>query len=405
MNVDPALPEMALPTPVALPLGGLDEVVPPGTRRGLRGVLHVINGEHYSGAERVQDLLAARLPDFGFSAAFSCVKPDRFPRMPRSPRIPVLATPMNSRWDLRPARDIARLVRTGGYALLHAHTPRTAIVTAAAARLARVPWVYHVHSPASRDSTHRWWNYFNALVEYACLRSASAVIAVSGSLGERVRRWRSVADRVFVVPNGVPCQCPRPPRDPANPSWTLGTVALFRPRKGLEVLLESLAILVGQGERVRLRAVGDFETRDYRDHVLALAQKLGIADRIDWTGFTSDVPAELALIDVFVLPSRFGEGLPMVLLEAMAAGLPTVATRVEGIPEVIRDGHDGLLVEPDDARGLAAAIARFLHGQVDWTAIRAHALRRHAERFSDHAMAVGVAEVYRRVLPEPGLPA
>jgi len=405
MNVDPALPEMALPVPVAVCVGGEDQLLPPRICRGLRGVLHVINGEHYSGAERVQDLLAARLPDFGFSAAFACVKPDRFPRMPRSPRIPVLATPMKSRWDLRPARDLARLVRTGAFALLHAHTPRTAMVTAAAARLARVPWVYHVHSPASRDSTHRWRNYFNALVEYACLRSASAVIAVSGSLGERVRRWRSVGDRVFVAPNGVPCQCPRPPRISDDGPWTLGTVALFRPRKGLEVLLESLAILAEQGERVRLRAVGDFETRDYREQVLALAQKLQVADRIDWTGFTNDVPAELALIDVFVLPSRFGEGLPMVLLEAMAAGVPTVATRVEGIPEVIRDGHDGLLVEPDDAHGLAAAIARFLRGQVDWAAIRANALRRHAERFSDHAMAACVAEVYRRVLSQPCLPA
>lgn len=405
MNLDPALSEMTPAVPTALPTVALDPTVPPESWLSTRAVLHVINGEHYSGAERVQDLLAQRLPEFGFSAAFACVKPDRFPQMPRSRSIVVHATPMKSRWDLRPARQIARLARTGSFALLHAHTPRTAIVTAIAARRARVPWVYHVHSPASRDSTHRWRSGFNALVEYASLRSASALIAVSQSLGDRVRRWRSVADRVFVVPNGVPRQRPRPPRIPGEGPWTLGTIALFRPRKGLEVLLESLAILANQGERVRLRAVGDFETRDYREQILALAETRGIAELIDWTGFTADVPSELALMDVFVLPSRFGEGLPMVLLEAMAAGVPPVATRVEGIPEVIRDGQDGLLVEPNDAPALAAAIARFLRGEVDWAAIRASALRRHAERFSDRAMAAGVAEVYRRVLPEPGLSA
>lgn len=92
----------------------------------------------------------------------------------------------------------------------------------------------------------------------------------------------------------------------------------------------------------------------------------------------------------------------MVLLEAMAAGVPTVATRVEGIPEVIRDGRDGLLVEPNDPHALAEAIARFIGGQADWASIRTSALKRHAEHFSDEAMAAGVAEVYRRVLPGPG---
>ncbi len=310
---------------------------------------------------------------------------------------------MKSRWDLRPAGAIARLARAGSFALLHAHTPRTAMLTALAARLAGVPWVYHVHSPASRDSTHRWQNSFNAVVEYASLRSAAAVIAVSQSLGDRVRRWRSMADRVFVVPNGVPQQRPRPPRMPGDSRWTLGTVALFRPRKGLEVLLQAMAILLGQGEQVRLRAVGDFETRDYKDQMFALAQDLGLADLIDWTGFTSDVPAELAQMDVFVLPSRFGEGLPMVLLEAMAAGVPVVGTRVEGIPEVIRDGVDGLLTEPNDASALAACLSRVFRGEVDWAAIRENALRRHAERFSDRAMAAGVAEVYRQVLSKTGM--
>ena len=87
-----------------------------------------------------------------------------------------------------------------------------------------------------------------------------------------------------------------------------------------------------------------------------MARQLEVDDLIDWVGFTRDVEAQLAQMDLFVLPSLFGEGLPMVVLESMAAGVPVVATSVEGVPEAIRDGIDGLLVEPDDAGQLADAI-------------------------------------------------
>ena len=119
---------------------------------------------------------------------------------------------------------------------------------------------------------------------------------------------------------------------------------------------------------------------------------------MQWTGFTQDVDAELARMDLFVLPSLFGEGMPMVLLEAMAAGLPVVATAVEGIPEAIRHGRDGLICQPADPHGLAAAIERIISGEVDYRELAQSALRRHAEKFSEASMAAGVAEVYRRVL-------
>jgi glycosyltransferase involved in cell wall biosynthesis len=132
--------------------------------------------------------------------------------------------------------------------------------------------------------------------------------------------------------------------------------------------------------------------------VKALAAELQVAEQITWTGFVSDVPAELARCDLFILPSLFGEGLPMVVLEAMAAGVPVVGTRVEGIPEAIRDGQEGLLAEPSDPADLARAIGRIVRGEVDWRRLREHGMARHGERFSDRSMAEGVAAVYRRVI-------
>ncbi len=369
-------------------------------------VLHVINGEHYSGAERVQDLLAGSLASFGFPVGLACVKPDRFPGCYRSRQAPLFMLPMQGRLDPRPARRLARLVRSEGFKLLHAHTPRTLMIAAKAARATATPLVYHVHSPAARDagsgrgflSAAAWRNRTNAWVERWSLRRAAAVIAVSESLAGEMRRCCPPDCPVVVVHNGVPCRPPRTPRPAENRDWTLGMVALFRPRKGTEVLLESLASLRSLGWAVRLRAVGGFETDAYRRSVQRLAANLGLIEAIDWVGFTREVDTELDRMDVLVLPSLFGEGLPMVVLEAMAAGVPVVATRVEGTAEAVRDTRDGLIAEPGSAASLTGCLDRILSGAANWDALRRAARERQARSFSDRSMASGVAEVYRGVL-------
>ena len=98
------------------------------TRDRLQRVLHLINGEHYAGAERVQDLLAACLPRFGYEVGFACVKPGVFPESRSARHIPLYRVPMQSRFDLRSIGRLCQIVDEGGYTLIHAHTPRTAIV-------------------------------------------------------------------------------------------------------------------------------------------------------------------------------------------------------------------------------------------------------------------------------------
>jgi glycosyltransferase involved in cell wall biosynthesis len=207
-------------------------------------------------------------------------------------------------------------------------------------------------------------------------------------------------DRVTCVPNGVPALTSAHDRRPPTDAWTLGTVALFRPRKGIEVLLESLAVLRSRDMNVRLRAVGGFETPAYEWSVMALAEKLGLTEAIDWIGFTRGVNRELAKIDLFILPSLFGEGLPMVVLEAMAAGVPVVASRVEGVPDAVAHRATGLLVEPGSVSQLSRAIEEIVAGGVDYPALSRGARQRHAELFSDTTMAAGVNAVYRKVLGE-----
>ena len=364
-------------------------------------VLHVINGEHYSGAERVQDLLAQHLPGYGFEVGFACLKPKLFPQILKAPNVPLRRFPMRWRFDVRSSKPLARWIQAGGYRLVHAHTPRSALIGSMAAQRAGVPFVYHVHSPTARDSDRRWHNWFNARLEKWTLCRAAHILTVSSSLRERMLCQGTASDRVTCVPNGVPVAGSRPRTKPTDP-WILGMTALFRPRKGMEILLEALAALKSHGFDVRLRAIGPFETPEYESSIRDLVEQLGLASSITWTGFVQDISAELKQVDLLVLPSLYGEGTPMVVLEAMAEGLPVIASRVEGTAEAIRHREEGLLVEPGSVSQLVLAIEEAVRGTMDYSKLSSNALQRHAAHYSSTIMAAGVAAIYRKILSPPG---
>jgi glycosyltransferase involved in cell wall biosynthesis len=361
-------------------------------------VLHLINGEHYAGAERVQDLLALRLFELGFEVAFACLKPGKFAERRQARRATLYNVPMRRKWDLRPVRSLARLMRDEGFALLHTHTTRTGLIGRLASAWAGVPMVHHVHSQTATEVGRVWDCRVNAWTERLVLAGAAAVVTVSPSARAYAMRQRIPERIVRLVPNGIPSRGVLPMRRTPRSRWTLGTVALFRPRKGLEILLRAVALLRAQGIDVRLRAVGPFETDAYRGEVRALAARLGLEDAIDWTGFSADINAELDRMDLFVFPSIVAEGMPMVLLEAMAAGVPIVASAVDGVTELVSHGRTGLLAPPGSAAALAATIRQAVQGEVDCMPLRMGAYRRQAAEFSDHSMAAGVAAVYREVL-------
>ena len=381
--------------------GSGEHRTPPDTSRDqIRGrVLHVVNGEHYAGAERVQDLLGGALPWFGYEVATACVKPGQFAEARKNGHVPLDEVPMHGRLDLRPVRVLARLIRRRGYNLLHAHTPRSLMIASAASVLTRVPLVYHIHSPAVADSTSRARNWVNAVLERTSLASASHLIAVSNSLRERYLALGFSPERITVVSNGVACGTRLPLRERSvGEPVVFGMVALFRPRKGLEVLLQAMADLLGKNKRLKLRAIGQFETPEYEQQIKNLVADLGVGHAIDWTGFSSNIECEMAQIDCFVLPSLFGEGLPMVILEAMAAGRPVIATDVEGVPEAVRHGENGLLAKPNDPAALAGVMRLAMDESFDLKALAEQAAADQRERFSVCSMTRGVADVYDRVL-------
>lgn len=186
-------------------------------------------------------------------------------------------------------------------------------------------------------------------------RLADAVVAPSAATADELRRDYG-ARVAAVIPNGIAVGALPPPA--ASAATAGGPVVLYagrlRSRKAVAVLLAAFARLQGRLPDVRLRLVGDGEQRR---RLQAQAAALGLGEAVCLAGRVprERLPAEMAAADLFCLPSIY-EGLPLVLLEAMAAGLAVVATAVSGNPDAVADGETGLLVPPEDCAALAAAL-------------------------------------------------
>jgi glycosyltransferase involved in cell wall biosynthesis len=169
------------------------------------------------------------------------------------------------------------------------------------------------------------------------------------------------------------------------------------PHKGYDDLVRALALLQEKLPRVKCLIVGKAPRRGYLRKLLRRAEHLSIRERLIVAGFQEDVVPFLHAMDVFVLPSRT-EGLPITILEAMAAGKPVVATAVGGIPEVVRDDETGLLVPPGDPGRLAEAVMRLLEAPALAKAMGEAGRRQVESRFTMEQEARQTARVYGQVL-------
>lgn len=250
----------------------------------------------------------------------------------------------------------------------------------------------YLPEPAGRARVERW-----------CARRSDAVITVSDELADYVTRSLSLGTRPRVVPNGIDLRRFRSTtpssRADLRREWqahdddVVGiAIGRFVPVKNHAGMLEAFARARAAAPRLRLVLLG---SGALEGSLRERANALGIADRVHFAGFRRDIPACLQAADVFVLPSD-SEGLPMSLLEALAAGLPVVATRVGGIAEALGKPACGLLVPPRDVEALAGALA--VVGSDRGLRLRLGALAgRRAADFSLEACARRYADVYREL--------
>ncbi len=239
----------------------------------------------------------------------------------------------------------------------------------------------------THDVNYTWWQ--RRLVQWT-MPWADRVVLCS----ENYRNFAIVGegarpDQLVVIPNSIPLQDYAQPIDRAavraelgvRPNEVLlGSVGRLAPQKGFDVLLQALALIPRSDVRLLIAGVGADEAK-----LRALAAELNLQDRVCFAGYRRDVPRLMQCFELYTHASRF-EGMPIVVLEAMASGCPVVATAVDGTRELIEDGVHGWLVPPEDPASLAEAIQMALSHPAEAQRRAATARARVAERFSDEAM-------------------
>jgi glycosyltransferase involved in cell wall biosynthesis len=297
---------------------------------------------------------------------------------------------------LADAWRLGRLLR--GVDVLHTHTALAAnVMSRVAGRVAGVPVVSHLHienhfrpqpAPAAVLRT----------LDNATARLAARVVTVSDATRRALVAQGYPASHVEVVPNGVALPVGGGAASRAGvPDGVplVGEVGRLCDVKGQRELIEALRLLPG----VHAVLVGeDLETGgSYRALLEREARRLGVADRVVFAGYRRDAGAILEGIDVAVLPSWI-EGMPLVVLEAMARRRPVVATAVGGTPEVVVDGETGLLVPPRDSTALAEAIRSLVADPALARRLGEAGYERVAGEFSVEAMTRRLLEIYDEVV-------
>ncbi|WP_020551382.1 glycosyltransferase family 4 protein [Embleya scabrispora] len=249
------------------------------------------------------------------------------------------------------ALRIARLVRVGRFDVVHAHVHAATMAAALAGRLARVPVVVTEHSMAS------WRGPLARAYSRPLYRRCALVLAVSEQIADRLRRVDRVPTaRVRVVGTAVFGAPPATLPGPRDAPPAVGVVGRLEPEKGVEFFLRAAARLADRHPEVDFTVVGDGRLRE---ELHSLARHLRLGDRVRFGGMRTDGPAAVAALDILCVPS-LTEGAPLVVLEAMAAGVPVIATAVGAIPHQLGHGHAGVLVEPADVAALTHALDRLL---------------------------------------------
>ncbi len=293
---------------------------------------------------------------------------------------------------------LCRLVRREKVHIVHANGSRCMFYAGVAGWLARRPVVWHVRVGASDG----WWDRFLGIL-------AARIIVNSRAVGERFATG-GVANKVRLVYNGEPMErhaqlAPavavgyRREFD-AESGHLLAMVARLTEEKDFETYLRAGAELNREGVEARYLVVGidpdPHQTRLRR--LQELAVDLGMADRLIFTGNRGDIAALMGCLDLLVHCAHI-EGFGRVLVEAMAAAVPVVATAVGGIPEVVEDGRTGILVGEGDHMAVAAAVGELLRDPDRRRRMGAAGRRRVEERFSLESHVDRIVEVYEEFAP------
>jgi glycosyltransferase involved in cell wall biosynthesis len=230
-------------------------------------------------------------------------------------------------------------------------------------------------------------------------RFATKVVANSASAAEALKKEGLAPESIAVIANGIDGGRFQP-HLPGRPLRTIITVANLRPEKGHETVIGAAASVAATHPHVRFRFVGDGPRRKTLE---SLVRARGLEERIEFLGHREDIPALLSNADAFVLASR-SEAFPNGVIEAMAAGLPVVASGVGGLLDLVDNGRTGILVPPGDPQALASALRGLLNDPARAASLGSEARREVLSRYSFDRMVAAFEDLYLSNLRDRAFP-
>lgn len=268
-----------------------------------------------------------------------------------------------------------RLMRKNHYDIVHTHTTKAGILGRIAAQLSGVPVIVHgLHGSTFQAFNSGLLNWLLSLFERLTSRFTDAYVSVSGVLSEKyIEKGIGKKENHYTVYSGMKLSKFYQARDKINykekyeelginaGDFVIGNVARLETRKGHKFLLDAFKNVVEKQKEghVKLLIIGEGDKRKYLENYV---KKLNLRDKVIFIGYSEDVEELMALMDVFVLTS-LREGLPRVLVQAAAVGMPSVAFNVDGVSEIIKDNYNGFLVELGDLEQAENRIMRYMNNK------------------------------------------
>jgi len=363
-------------------------------------VLQLISSQGHYGAENMLLHLCSSLRPLGCQVIAGVFENSRCPHLEvaeqmRSRGIPVEIIQCRGRFDWSAVRSIRNCIESRKIDVLHAHGYKSNFY-GYAARPSGLPLVATCHNWPGKTIFLRAYYRLDLVV----LKRFDKVVAVSEKISESLRLSKIPPSKICMIRNGIDVLNFRSRNESHQVGSTdqskmrIGVVGRLVPEKGFHYFLHAAREILNRYPKTEILIVGD---GPQRAELESLVRDFGIGSQVVFVGVTDNMRSVYSSVDMVVLPS-LNEGLPLVLLEALAAGKPVVATNVGGIPSLITSGETGLLVEPRDVRALRDSVLHLLNDSSLRQKIGERGQKMVAEQFSAEAMADSYFKIYCELL-------
>jgi glycosyltransferase involved in cell wall biosynthesis len=306
--------------------------------------------------------------------------------------------------DLKAALELKRRMQAGSYDLVHAHASKPGVLARLAASRAHIPVIYSPHCFSFHAGVKAWKATLLAKVEgFLAKHFTARILAIADSEKELANKYNVGKPEQFsTVYTGIDSAPYEAPFDRLTQKRLLGLpedtqvvgcVGRLNEQKAPFDFIRIAELVIRKNPGVHFLWVGD---GPLLEDAVALRRSLGLEDQVHFSGHRSDIPACLSIMDCFLLASRW-EGFPIVVLEAMAAGVPVVATQVDGTREAVQPGVTGFLAPPGDIQALAQHVSTLLSNPHLRRQFRLAAKKRIREEFNRERMVQDITRVYMSV--------